>query len=166
MNVTPQVAAGPVRARVSASELLAAFEALAPRLRVLSLDCFDTLLWRDTATPTDVFYDLQETPAFKALGYNAKLRVSSELAARQIVTRNQLLRESNRVDVLGASVRLRSDLGRGGNLAAGFESSFEWVGSAVERARLSEGAGGQAESLPGASRSRASLIRSIRPSSS
>ena len=84
MNVTPQVAAGPVRARVSASELLAAFEALAPRLRVLSLDCFDTLLWRDTAAPTDVFYDLQESPPFKALGYNAKLRVSSELMARQV----------------------------------------------------------------------------------
>lgn len=76
----------------------------------------------------------------------------SELAARQIVASNQLLRESNRVDVLGASVRLRSDLGRGGNLAAGFESSFEWVGSVAERARLSEGAGGPAESLPGASR--------------
>jgi hypothetical protein len=27
-------------------------------LRYLSLDCFDTLLWRDTNAPTDVFVDL------------------------------------------------------------------------------------------------------------
>ncbi len=76
----------------------------------------------------------------------------SELSARQIVAVNQLARENNRVDVLGASVRLRSDLGRGGNLAAGLESSFEWVGSSAERARLSEGAGGFAEPAPSSSR--------------
>lgn len=76
----------------------------------------------------------------------------SELSARQIVALNQLARESNRVDVLGASVRLRSDLGRGGNLAAGFESSFEWVGSTAERARLTEGAGGLTEGAPNSSR--------------
>ena len=84
MNVTTQVAAPLLRARVRAGDLLGAFDTVAPGLRVLSLDCFDTLLWRQTATPADVFYDLQEAPAFKALGYNAKLRVSSELSARQV----------------------------------------------------------------------------------
>jgi len=75
---------GPTQARVRADELAAAFAKLASGLRVLSLDCFDTILWRQTATPIDVFYDLQESEPFRRLGYNAKLRVTSEAAAREM----------------------------------------------------------------------------------
>jgi FMN phosphatase YigB (HAD superfamily) len=54
-----------------------------PDVRVLSLDCFDTLLWRSTATPVDVFYDLARHPAFARLGMNARIRVVAEGSARE-----------------------------------------------------------------------------------
>lgn len=66
----------------------------------------------------------------------------SELSARQVVSIDRSLRQQNRVDVLGVSSRLRSDLGRGGSLSAGFESNFEWVSSTAERSLLHEGPGG------------------------
>jgi FMN phosphatase YigB (HAD superfamily) len=66
-----------------ANELLGALEQHAEGLRVLSLDCFDTLLWRNTASPVDVFYDLCRTPPFERLGFNARLRVSAETTARE-----------------------------------------------------------------------------------
>ena len=72
----------------------------------------------------------------------------SELSARQVVAVDRSLRQQNRVDVLGVSSRLRSDLGRGGSLAAGFESSFEWVGSTAERSLLHEGLGGALTASP------------------
>lgn len=65
-----------------------------PGVRVLSLDCFDTLLFRDTAVPVDVFYDLQSSPAFARLGYNAKLRAVCESNAR---SRKRLRTGSNEV---------------------------------------------------------------------
>lgn len=53
-----------------------------PHIKVLSLDCFDTLLWRNAAEPIDVFYDLQQHPTFKALGFTAFMRIRSEANAR------------------------------------------------------------------------------------
>jgi len=47
-------------------------------IRVLSLDCFDTLLWRDCHAPTDLFAVLP--------GINAFQRVHGERRARQIAT--------------------------------------------------------------------------------
>jgi predicted HAD superfamily hydrolase len=55
------------------------------KIKILSLDCFDTLLWRKVATAQDVFYDLQHRPAFKALGITASERVQAEQLARRIV---------------------------------------------------------------------------------
>jgi len=52
--------------------------------RVLSLDCFDTILFRDTAAPVDVFYDLAHREPFQRLGFSAKLRVSAESMARSL----------------------------------------------------------------------------------
>ncbi len=63
-------------------ELPEIVERLAPSLEVLSLDCFDTLLWRRTCLPTDVFYDLQNEAEFRTLGLSAKLRRDSEARAR------------------------------------------------------------------------------------
>lgn len=70
--------------KVFATNLLAVFENYADNIKVLSLDCFDTLLWRKTAAPTDVFYDLQNRPTFKALGYTALMRFQSEMQARNL----------------------------------------------------------------------------------
>ncbi|MBN1609655.1 MAG: hypothetical protein JW940_23685 [Polyangiaceae bacterium] len=73
----------PELTELRASELLGAFQQHTDGLRVLSLDCFDTLLWRSTASPVDVFYDLSHTEPFERLGFNARLRVSAETAARE-----------------------------------------------------------------------------------
>jgi FMN phosphatase YigB (HAD superfamily) len=56
-----------------------------PRVKILSLDCFDTLLWRNCAAPTDVFYDLQHAPAFQSRGFNATLRAKAESTARSLM---------------------------------------------------------------------------------
>lgn len=48
-----------------------------PDARVLSLDCFDTLLWRSSYAPTDVFAELAPDPGLRC-------RVFAESFARQI----------------------------------------------------------------------------------
>lgn len=49
---------------------------------ILSLDCFDTLVWREVMAPTDVFYRLSECPTFRRLGLTARSRISGESASR------------------------------------------------------------------------------------
>ncbi len=49
---------------------------------ILSLDCFDTLVWREVMAPTDAFYRLVEYPTFQRLGLTARARISGESAAR------------------------------------------------------------------------------------
>lgn len=53
-------------------------------IRALTLDCFDTILWRQTERPTDVFHELQNRPAFRAAGIDAALRERAERLARQL----------------------------------------------------------------------------------
>lgn len=72
-----------IKTQLSATEIHTIFEKYAPHIHTLSLDCFDTLLWRKAATPSDVFFDLQQAPTFKSLGMNANLRAQSESLARQ-----------------------------------------------------------------------------------
>ncbi|MER9533845.1 hypothetical protein NKI89_29170 [Mesorhizobium sp. M0309] len=50
-------------------------------VKVLSLDCFDTLLWRKTATPRDVFAVLADTPVARRLGIAPHQRVSAAARA-------------------------------------------------------------------------------------
>lgn len=64
-----------------------------PRVKLLSLDCFDTILWRKTGHPADVFYDMQQ-PAWKAVGLDARLRIRAEMQARSLA---QLRRGSHEV---------------------------------------------------------------------
>jgi FMN phosphatase YigB (HAD superfamily) len=78
----PAVAAKRSRTELRASEFAHILDEY-PSVRTLSLDCFDTLLLRQTAAPLDVFFDLQHAEAFHRLGFNAKLRMSAEAAARQ-----------------------------------------------------------------------------------
>lgn len=68
--------------QMRAAELISLLNDYPSGIKVLSLDCFDTLLWRNTATPADVFYDLQNRPSFQAIGFNARLRRQAENAAR------------------------------------------------------------------------------------
>jgi len=52
-------------------------------IAMLSLDCFDTVLWRQTATPIDVFFDLQRHPLFQQYDITAEIRAKAESLARQ-----------------------------------------------------------------------------------
>ena len=51
---------------------------------VLSLDCFDTLFWRQVAEPVDIFFELAREPIFKASGLSPALRVRAEAEARKL----------------------------------------------------------------------------------
>ena len=68
---------------VRAHQLLARLETFS-KLRVLSLDCFDTLLWRQAATPADVFHDMEQSPEWRAAGFTARLRAGAETLARNL----------------------------------------------------------------------------------
>lgn len=52
-------------------------------IRVLSLDCFDTLLWRQVAQPADVFFNLQSSALYLTHGITADMRVNAEIRARR-----------------------------------------------------------------------------------
>jgi FMN phosphatase YigB (HAD superfamily) len=55
-----------------------------PKVTVLSLDCFDTLLWRNTAASTDVWYDTQNAATFQSLKITPVHRACAEALARQM----------------------------------------------------------------------------------
>ena len=65
------------------SEITALLDQIPAHIKCLSLDCFDTLLWRKTATPSDVFYSLQNTPPFREKNISARLRAQAEETARK-----------------------------------------------------------------------------------
>jgi FMN phosphatase YigB (HAD superfamily) len=68
---------------IRAQDLDRLLDRLPAHTQVLSLDCFDTLLWRKVAHPTDVFYSLQRSALFQARGITADMRINSESAARK-----------------------------------------------------------------------------------
>jgi FMN phosphatase YigB (HAD superfamily) len=84
----------PRAALTRAHELLERFSELAPGRTLLSLDCFDTILFRRVAQPADVFFDLARSAPFAARGYSAKLRMESESRARALA---EVRRGSNEV---------------------------------------------------------------------
>ena len=51
---------------------------------VLSLDCFDTLFWRQVAEPVDIFFELAREAIFKASGLSPALRIRAEAEARNL----------------------------------------------------------------------------------
>lgn len=73
-----------IKEKVFSTTLLSVFLEHLPNIKILSLDCFDTILWRKTAAPLDVFYALQQRPAFKALGFTAIMRMHAEKNARNL----------------------------------------------------------------------------------
>lgn len=52
-------------------------------VKILSLDCFDTLLWRKVGEPTDVFHALADGGPFQRHGLTAGMRVAAEMQARR-----------------------------------------------------------------------------------
>ena len=70
--------------KVQANVLDASWLSSYDGLKVLSLDCFDTLLWRKVVFPTDVFFTLAQSSAFRQMGLSAPLRAKAETAARRI----------------------------------------------------------------------------------
>lgn len=81
LSHTDAIVSAQLKNRITAAELLTSFDHYANKIKVLSLDCFDTLLWRKTAQPKDVFYDLQHRAAFQEQGISALTRINSELLA-------------------------------------------------------------------------------------
>jgi len=74
----------PAHAETIAAYELASVLGRFPKIGLLSLDCFDTVLWRRTATPIDVFFDLQRHPLFLKHDITAEIRAKAESAARQL----------------------------------------------------------------------------------
>lgn len=72
-----------LKSQIKATDLCSIFDNLDPKIKYLSLDCFDTLIWRKTATPSDIFFEMQNRPAFQAIGMTARLRSQGEEIARQ-----------------------------------------------------------------------------------
>ena len=72
-----------IKAQVRPSELLSLLDQLDNQIKVLSLDCFDTIIWRKTTSAIDAFYDMHQKPHFKALNLSANLRASIEVDARR-----------------------------------------------------------------------------------
>jgi len=81
VTATRAVTSAPLHTSVRAHELLSLFDTYRHEIKVLSLDCFDTILWRRTATPKDVFLELQKYPTFKRLGLTDVMRVKGEQQA-------------------------------------------------------------------------------------
>lgn len=79
---------------IGAHELDTLLEQLPPQTKVLSLDCFDTILWRKVARPTDVFFSLQSLEPFRSAGITAALRAKAESELRR---RKQLLTGNSEV---------------------------------------------------------------------
>lgn len=77
--------------------------------RQLSLDCFDTLLWRRTRAPVDVFFDMQHRPAFARLGLTGMLRARAEDQARRLAYARTGSREVSLADIYRAAVPTLSD---------------------------------------------------------
>lgn len=98
----PPTSGANARKSVRAKELVSLL-AEHPEVKVLSLDCFDTILWRNTAAPTDVFYDMANAPAFAAIGLNARMRVMAEGKARDLKMARTGMPEVTLAEIYGAA---------------------------------------------------------------
>jgi FMN phosphatase YigB (HAD superfamily) len=94
-----------MKIQLRSCELATLLDQAPPSVRWLSLDCFDTLVWRDTATPADVFADL----AFPGGAIEPRRR--AEGAARHAA---KLFRDSFEVGIDEIHARFRP----GGDVAA------------------------------------------------
>lgn len=68
--------------KVLANEIESILDNCNKNIKVLSLDCFDTLLWRKTSMPGDVFYDMQQRLPFQLRQIVSVQRTTAESNAR------------------------------------------------------------------------------------
>lgn len=81
-GVTAEIAnSWDTKTQVSAAEVSHLLDYYGDKIKILSLDCFDTLLWRKTAAPKDVFYDMQHRLWHESLGVTAYQRIASAARA-------------------------------------------------------------------------------------
>lgn len=80
-----------------------------PHIECLSLDCFDTIIWRYVAKPTDIFYLLAETPLFKKFAISAEMRVALEETARRRKQVEHKTKEVSLVEIYRAYSRQMSE---------------------------------------------------------
>lgn len=80
-----------LKCQIPAFDCARILQTIPKRVKVISFDCFDTILWRVTAEPKDVFYTLCEHPEMKAMGMTVALRTMSESVAYQLnkIKKNQ-----------------------------------------------------------------------------
>lgn len=91
--IAPEVNAGlKDKTEIRATDFDNILEHYKDSIEVLSLDCFDTLLWRKTAAPKDVFYLMQQRPLFQSLGITAYQRINAAAQAYRL----KFLRDGNR----------------------------------------------------------------------
>ncbi|MER9664474.1 HAD family hydrolase [Mesorhizobium sp. M0159] len=69
------------KAKIKSHDINSILDDFGDSLTVLSLDCFDTLLWRKTATPRDVFAVLADSPVARRLGVTPHQRISAAARA-------------------------------------------------------------------------------------
>lgn len=98
--------------QIRSSDLSGLLDQAPETVRWLSLDCFDTLVWRDTAAPTDVFADLE------LAGGAIEPRRRAEGAARHSA---KLFRDSFEVSIEEIHARLRP----GGDVAASVDAELK-----------------------------------------
>ncbi|MCV3211653.1 hypothetical protein OHD62_34445 [Mesorhizobium sp. YC-39] len=94
------------KAQIKAHDIPNVLDDFENSAKVLSLDCFDTLLWRKTATPRDVFAVLADNPVARRLGITPHQRIS---AAARAYRAKPLENGSGEVD-LGDIYRLFTSL--------------------------------------------------------
>ncbi|MER9345329.1 hypothetical protein NKI41_32285 [Mesorhizobium sp. M0601] len=82
--------------QIKANDIPTILDNFGESVKVLSLDCFDTLLWRKTATPRDVFAVLADNPIARRLGITPHQRVS---AAKRAYRAKPLANGSGEIDI-------------------------------------------------------------------
>ncbi|WJI50367.1 hypothetical protein NLY44_28040 [Mesorhizobium sp. C089B] len=82
--------------QIKASDIHNMLDMFGDSVKVLSLDCFDTLLWRKTATPEDVFVVLADNPVARSLGITPHQRIS---AASRASRAKRLENGSKQIDI-------------------------------------------------------------------
>ncbi|RVD44740.1 MAG: hypothetical protein EOS54_18825 [Mesorhizobium sp.] len=84
------------KAQITARDIPNILDEFGDSIKVLSLDCFDTLLWRKTATPEDVFAVLADNPVARSLGITPHQRIS---AAARAYRAKRLENGSRQIDI-------------------------------------------------------------------
>ncbi len=94
------------KSQIRASDLPFVLDQYDDKITTLSLDCFDTLLWRKTATPKDIFYVLQQRPLFQTFGITAHQRMRAAARAYRAKFAAEGIREVTLKDIYQLFVTL------------------------------------------------------------